>query len=523
MDYLEHLMNRGGGSLCDIVYQSAPSQVMEVIPNWNCKGTDAFCSRIGPFEASRPATGAMQDMAFTRSGITVQGLRCKPASNIDGAAAARVAAVLRYVPPWEDQPTAARRTSLSAMTLSAEGVWMASTGRVCMVACLAGDERACHYRVTLSVRKTFSMTHRGSSVGQITAMDGSHPPLSFRQRGNRREQRSPAATCMSYVYTKVEQARELGLGFKPAGFRDSIVARSLLSYPSIAGPAEDMVSLSNLADDLSLRFQSVAKPPPFVPEWIEEPFFELQILSVGTTLVGSYSPFEPQYQGGGRFSMRIEQLGRAGAHAVEEQQILNVSAEFTASRKNFPSSSPVMSLEGVYNPEDGRMYLIGCRQVHAPWRVMSKRRDLEDGMDCSIEVTVEYPPTTTRWLISRAARVSVASTRGEDDPLRFNRTELRTLPVAYREQRRSDLTEPVWRGSSASPCCRPPSPPPPASSATSSRRPTSRRTSRSRRSASRLSGTARRWSRTPGCCRRGRRASPTTTLATIWAGSWAAP
>jgi len=251
---------------------------------------------------------------------------------------------------------------------------------------------------------------------------------------------------MSYVYTKVEQARELGLGFKPAGFRDSVVARSLLSYPSIAGPAEDMVSLSNLADDLSLRFQSVAKPPLFVPEWIEEPFFELQILSVGTTLVGSYSQFEPQYQGGGRFSMRIEQLGRAGAHAVEEQQILNVSAEFTASRKNFPSSSPVMSLEGVYNPEDGRMYLIGCRQVHAPWRVMSKRRDLEDGMDCSIEVTVEYPPTTTRWLISRAARVSVASTRGEDDPLRFNRTELRTLPVAYREQRRSDLTEPVVEG-----------------------------------------------------------------------------
>ena len=176
---------------------------------------------------------------------------------------------------------------------------------------------------------------------------------------------------MSYVYTKVEQAREL-LRFKPAGFRDSIVARSLLSYPSIAGPAEDMVSLSNLADDLNLRFQCVVKPP-FVPEWIEEPFFELQILSVGTTLVRSYSQFEPQYQGGGRFSMRIEQLGRAGAHAVEEQQILNVSAEFTASRMNFPSSSPVMSLEGVYNPEDGRMYLVGCRNVHAPWRVLSKR------------------------------------------------------------------------------------------------------------------------------------------------------
>ncbi|XP_039787026.1 uncharacterized protein LOC120653331 [Panicum virgatum] len=400
---------------------------MEVIPNWNCKGADAFCSRVGPFEASRPATRAMRDMAFTRSGITVQGLQCKPASSIDGAAAARLAAVFRYVPPWEDQPTAARRTGLSAMTLSAEGVWMASTGRVCMVACLAGDERACHYRVTLSVRKTFSMTRRGSSIGQTTAKDGSHPPLSFRQRVNPREQRSPE-TRMPYVYTKVEQAREL--------------LRSLLSYPSIAGPAEDMVSLSSLADDLNLRFQCVVKPP-FVPEWIEEPFFELQILSVGA-LVGSYPQFQSQFLGG--FSMRIEQLGRARVHAVEKQQILNVSAEFTASRKNFVSPSPVMSLEGVYNPEDGRMYLVGCRNVHAPWRVLSKRRDLEDGMDCSIEMTVEYPPTTTRWLISRAAKVSVASTRGEDDPLHFNRTELRTLPVAYRHQRRSDLTEPLVEG-----------------------------------------------------------------------------
>ncbi|PUZ74901.1 hypothetical protein GQ55_1G103400 [Panicum hallii var. hallii] len=436
---MEHL-NRGG-SLCDIVYQSAPShQVMEVIPNWNCKGTDAFCSQVGPFERGRPVTRAMQDVAFTRSGITVQGLQCKPASSTDGAAGARLAAVFRYVPPWEDQPTAARRTGLSAMTLSAEGVWMASAGRVCMVACLGGDERACHYRVTLSVRKTFSMTRRGSSVGQITAMDGSHPPLLFRHRVNPREQRS-LETRMSYIYTKVEQAREL-LRFKPAGFRDNIVARSLLSYPSIAGPGEDMVSLSNLADDLNLRFKCAVKPP-FVPDWIEEPFFELQILSVGT-LVGSYPQFQPQFQR--EFSMRIELLGRARVHAVEKQQILNVSAEFTASRKNFVSPSPVMSLEGVYDPEDGRMYLIGCRNVHAPWRVLSKRRDLEDGMDCSVEMTVEYPPTTTRWLISRAAKVSVASTRAEDDPLHFNRTELRTLPVAYRDQRRDELTEPVVEG-----------------------------------------------------------------------------
>jgi hypothetical protein len=440
-DATEYL-NRGG-SPCDIVYQSAPShQVMEVIPHLNCEGPDAFCSRIGPFETGSATTRSLQDMTFTRSGIAVQGVQCEPTSSIDGTAAARVAAVFRYVPPWEHRSMAAQRTGLSAMTLSAEGVWTASTGRICMVACLGGAKEACQYRVTLSVRKTFSMARRGNNIGQITAMDGSHAPLLFQQRVTPRETWFGSGPRKSYIYTKVEQARELLLrGVKPTGFRDTNIAKLLLSYPNIAGDVDDLVSLSNLAGDLNLQFRCVAKPP-FVPGWIEEPLFELQMLSVGN-LVGTYSQkFQQRFQRGG-FSTRMEQLAKV--HAVQKQQILlNVSAEFTASgRNNFIGPSPVMSLEGVYNPEDGRMYLIGCRNVHAPWRALSKRSDLEDGMDCSIDMTVEYPPPTTRWLVSQAAKVSVVSKRDEDDPLYFNRTELHTLPVVYSERRRDDLTEPM--------------------------------------------------------------------------------
>ncbi|RCV04662.1 hypothetical protein SETIT_1G018600v2 [Setaria italica] len=438
-----------GASLCDVIYQSGPDRlnlVMEVIPNRDCKGTDAFCSRVGPFETTgRPGTSATEDTAFTRSAtVAMQGLKCEWTSSVGGtAAAARVAAVFRYVPPWEHQPTAAWRTGLSGATLSSEGVWNASTGRACMVGCLGVGEEACRYRVTLSVRTAFSMTRRGFLVGRMTAMDGSHAPLSFQQRVDPRFGRygaSPASLRMSYSYTIVEQARELLLRRSvPSGFRDSFVAKSLLSYPNIAGDVDDMVSLSNLADNLGLRFQCVGKLP-FVPEWIEEPCFELEILSVGT-LVGSYSP---QFQGS-RSSTWIELLRRV--RAVENQQILNVSAGFTASR-NLLSPIPVMSVEGVYNPVDGRMYLIGCRNVHAPWRVLSERRDdLEDGMDCSIEVTVEYPPTTTRWLpIGQTAKVSVASTREEDDPLHFARSELRTVPVVYRDQPWDELVKPVLEG-----------------------------------------------------------------------------
>jgi hypothetical protein len=137
--------------------------------------------------------------------------------------------------------------------------------------------------------------------------------------------------------------------------------------------------------------------------------------------------------------MRIVELLKR-VHGEETEQILNVSAEFMA-YGNCLGPSPVMSLEGVYNAENGRMYLIGCQNVHAPRRwLLSMSKDLEDGMDCSIEVMVEYPPTTARWLISRPAKVFIASTRDDDDPLYFNITELYMRPVKYR-QRRADKAD----------------------------------------------------------------------------------
>jgi hypothetical protein len=55
-------------------------------------------------------------------------------------------------------------------------------------------------------------------------------------------------------------------------------------------------------------------------------------------------------------------------------------------------------------------------------------------MDCSVEVVVEYPPTTTRWLVSPAAKLYIASTRDANDPL-YIRTELPSPPINYRAPR----------------------------------------------------------------------------------------
>ncbi|KAF0908413.1 hypothetical protein E2562_025083 [Oryza meyeriana var. granulata] len=92
-----------------------------------------------------------------------------------------------------------------------------------------------------------------------------------------------------------------------------------------------------------------------------------------------------------------------------------------------------MSLEGVYDREEGRMYLIGCRDAHLPWRNLSTKGDheLEEGMDCSIEVKVEYPSTTTHWFVRSTARVQIASTRVPGDPLHFNTVKLWAQPIRY--------------------------------------------------------------------------------------------
>lgn len=67
--------------------------------------------------------------------------------------------------------------------------------------------------------------------------------------------------------------------------------------------------------------------------------------------------------------------------------------------------------------------------------ILYESMDLEFGLDCSVEVTVSYPPTTARWLVNPTARISIISRRTEDDPLYFIPVKLQTVPIMYRRQR----------------------------------------------------------------------------------------
>ncbi|RLN21920.1 uncharacterized protein C2845_PM07G36330 [Panicum miliaceum] len=403
-----------GNSFCGILDRFTSEDLLTVVPNWRCNATDATCRRLGPFETDKAVDAT--DGAFTDVSIVMQDVRCEPRNAPDGESSARVSAVFRAVPPWEHKYTAGKRSGLSGMTLAAEGVWRASTGQLCMVGCLGVGDKACHSRVCLYVQTTFTATRRSITVGQITRIDGgggvAHFPLTIKRTvhptelWNRFGVSGGAPLSMAYNYTKVKQAGEFLRRSEPFDF-GTVLAKSLLSYPRIA--AVDAMGLSNLADDLTLHVPAV--PDPFPRERFERPFFQLEVLSLGS-LVGRNSlgaqstPFSdmPGGRGMGRASSSSSQPESSSTSSQPaEASILNVSAELSLSGEPYANVSSLF-LEGVYNPVNGRMYLIGCRSIQASRQAFSTLREVEDGMDCSIEMRVEYPPTTARWLINPTAK-----------------------------------------------------------------------------------------------------------------------
>ncbi|CAM0879929.1 unnamed protein product [Alopecurus aequalis] len=445
--YFDDLLGDGvytGGSLCGILDLFTSDDVFALVPNWKCNSTDTLCRRLGPFETDKSVDAT--DGGFKDVGIVMQDIRCDPSAGA-GEKTARVSAVFRAVPPSEHLYTASQRSGLSGMTLAAEGVWRASTGQLCMVGCLGVGKKACHSRVCLYVRTGFSATQRSVAVGQITSIGGvAHPPLTFKRAVHPTELwgrfgvSGGAPLTMTYNYSKVKQAGEFLTRSEPFNFGTAI-AKSLLSYPRLAAGDD----LSSLADELTLHVPAV--PDPFPRERFERPFFQLEVLSIGP-LVGRKVPAIP--------GVPVAEDGRGKGRPSSESQtettttetttsILNVSAELTLSLSMDVANDSYVNvstlyLEGVYNPVDGRMYLIGCRSIDAPWGDFSAMRALEDGMDCSIEVRVDYPPTTAQWLINPTAKVHITSTRDGADPRRFDAISLQTLPIMYRQQRQDILS-----------------------------------------------------------------------------------
>ncbi|KAK1305953.1 hypothetical protein QJS10_CPA10g00465 [Acorus calamus] len=375
-----------GHEFCAMLKQFTSGQIFDVVPNGSCH---SHCSKLGPFEP---------ESDIHNFHIVMQDLQCESKINGDGVSSARVSAVLRAIPPQVDF-RGKQRSGLGGTTLSMEGVWDSSNGQLCMVGCLGVTNR-CGSRICLYLALSFSLTQRSVLIGTISSIAnsgvGSYFPLLFKKTVIPSELMSMSTDShLSYKYSKIHLAR--AFLERDKNFDVIVNVKKLFFiYPNKEN-IDELVGLTTLYDDLTLHTN--------LPRAMHHtPYLSLEILSV-SSLFGRY------------------RLYRNESTKSEDHPLLNVSVYLSLTgHPNLNDSS--LSLEGLYNPFDGKMYLIGCR-----------------AMDCLIQVKVEYPPKNSRWFVIPAVKVSITSQRNKDDPLYFHQILLETTPILNQNQRLDILSQ----------------------------------------------------------------------------------
>ncbi|KAH0457688.1 hypothetical protein IEQ34_013003 [Dendrobium chrysotoxum] len=421
-----------GDRFCERLDSLVSGEFLNVVPNWNCNSTDEYCSKLGPFESNREIKAS--DGGFANVGLMMQDVRCEQIISAKNSLYARVSAVFRVVPPLQNHYWVSQRSGLDGSTLSAEGIWNSSTGQLCMVGCLGLAKDGCHSRIYLYFPTSFSIRQRNLLYGKIWSINETNSlyyPLTFElpvhpsQLSMKFSRFPPPA----YIYSKIKFAGAFLERNEPFEFSTTI-KKSLLSYPKKGDESDESISLSNLADDLTLYVSAI--PDPLPEDRVAKPFLQLEILSIGSWFHRFWA-----YQNASTLEASDQSFDKTST--TEKQLLLNVSAQLTLSEKPYSNVS-LLYLEGLYNPIDGKMYLIGCRDARASWKILFDSMDLEDGLDCLIEVKVEYPPTTARWFMNPMAKVFITSKRNDDDALHFSPIKLQTLPIFYQKQKEDILT-----------------------------------------------------------------------------------
>ncbi|KAJ7951848.1 DUF2921 family protein [Quillaja saponaria] len=418
--YPANLTNGGidiykGLRFCEILEDITPGQAFTIVPNWRCNKTDEFCSKLGPFGSDKgikDTGGGFRDVR-----LYIQNVKCEQATARGNSSSARVSAVFRAVSPSENVYNAAKRSGVSNMTLSAEGVWKSSSGQLCMIGCLGfidAEGSSCNSRICLYIPTSFSIKQRSIIFGSVYPVnnDSAYFPLSFEKLVQPSELWNYFKSSRpNYSYSKLDLAGTILEKNEPFSF-GTVIKKSLLVFPKLEDAEAYEVSLSLLSEDLSFHISGLPDPICNTP---------------APKVVEEDTPYSPK------------------AEYTEKQLLMNVSAQLSLTGKAYTNFSTLF-LEGLYDPHTGKMYLVGCRDVRASWKILFDSQDLEAGLDCLIKVVVSYPPTTASWLVNPTVGISIASRRTEDDPLHFKTLKLQTFPLTYRKQREDILSRRGFEG-----------------------------------------------------------------------------
>uniref|UniRef100_A0A803LN81 RING-type E3 ubiquitin transferase n=1 Tax=Chenopodium quinoa TaxID=63459 RepID=A0A803LN81_CHEQI len=429
-----------GADFCSTLKKNSIDRAFVVVPHWQCNGTDEFCSKFGPFASDKQINST--DGSFKDVRILVHNIVCVTKKTQDNGVMARVSAVFRAFDVPNILFIENQRSGLGNMTLVAEEIWNSSTGQLCMIGCLGvvgveGDY--CNSRICLYIPRSFSIKQRSILLGSISSIETSNPPyfpLSLEMLYQSLDYISDSYKYAQpfYHYSKIDAAGAILEKYEPFNF-GTVIKKSLLTFPTLQDSEDYSESLRLLAEDLTLHVSAVPDPIP-----VSQPSrtdIEMEVLSLGPMFGRNWFSNDS--------TASLETPYHTKAAYTERQLLLNVSTQFKLRGGPYKNFS-MLFLEGIYDQHVGRMYLIGCRDVRASWKMLNESMDLEGSLDCLIEVVIAYPPTTAQWLVTPTASVSISSKRTEDDPFYFQPVKLLSLPIMYRKQRVDILSRSDFEG-----------------------------------------------------------------------------
>nr|XP_043619596.1 uncharacterized protein LOC122591389 [Erigeron canadensis] len=405
---LEDRVNKFNNSeLCRIL-KYFELQAYRVMPNLKLGGQNGFQDTVGPFLLRNEIK--LVDRNNENLRVIFHKIICKKQM---------VSGVLRLYPANIEPHVAARRTGLSTLTLSVRGTWSSSTGILSMTGCLGPDLVKCDTGVILYLPKFFSSKQRSVVSGCIFSLK--NEAKAFHPVFIGLEMLSPGlfnggsyrSDYLSYNYSK----SGLAIEFKERIQEPRLITyiRGLfLSYPVLGEEKDETFNISNrLSDDL--KIDTFSSPETFV---------RIEVLSSGPLFRTNDSLF----------------------YEVSNHEVLNISLNLQLIENPYKQHEASyrhvskLYLEGVYDQRVGKLYLIGCRKVDYD------HVDLERGLDCKIEVTIQYSAVNTRWLINPTAKITIFSQRNDTDIYQFKTVQLHTFMIHDKHHEQNVIFRKILEG-----------------------------------------------------------------------------
>ncbi|GLJ20189.1 hypothetical protein SUGI_0366490 [Cryptomeria japonica] len=399
---------------CDFLRSLLEHWTLEGIPNWECKSPVEYCIRVGPFA---------NQGGFSYSRIFIQRFECLQSNAHPDF---NISAAISVVPAVEHNTGTA---GLGSVRENQNNMWIqakwskASPGKICMVGCLASTlTPACDFQVSFYIPESLSLKQRNIVVGFISSIHKDSKalyPLSFEHPIQPRISLPYGFDNeMPYDYAKNTIAESL-LERKNSKAMGDLIRWHLFKYPwRKLGQSRD--SFYILGRDLSVHSAIVSCGVN------SNATMNLDIIAIENFVGMDLSDASYGYNYG-----RISCILKQGQTSQDERSLLKVAAQFKL-QGIFPTLIK-LSVEGVYDPRKGKMDLVGCRDIRDRTEILRSNSsiDVKDGLDCQIELNLQYPPTNFRLLIDRSVKVSIRSNRTESDPLYFKPLEVHSAQTSY--------------------------------------------------------------------------------------------